>query len=958
MKLLVVAVLIAVAVVLLAPKRTAHTSIALPPDDTATFRVTLGLGDKAATDWSGTLDVSNHSYADVEGYRFLRNDRMGGSWEGAQWRFAIRSEPTVPRTYQTQLLPTDPPSSPKGLVVRVRGAAGRLRLETAQGGFAFGATEVPFGGPKEFLDGRARVERIPESVLLSQRSRQDDYPSVAVGPDGTIWTAWMSYHDQRDGILLARMRDKEWRGPVELPETSGDVWMPQVAVDAKGLVWVVWSQKADGNFDLYARPFHNDRWGAVLRLTDNPLPDINPHLVRAASGTLYVVWQGWRGRHSNILLKAYRDGEWQPEVRVTETQANDWFPQAAPCPGGRLWVVWDSYRGGNYDVFARSVGVRGDRSEEQTVAHSPLYEGDASAACAADGSLWVAYNTSGPNWGKDQGYLIRQRPVGIPMGVARDVRVRVYRDGRWLEPRAKPEEAFPKNERVFHFIPRMAADTAGRVWLGLRHRMQKPPTAGADTHPGAYFENYVTCFDGAKWRDAIPLPHSWDRMSARYSLAPSSSGELWAAWSTDHREFRSPNEPVWNGVYAARIPAACEPFGEPQLQPVSEPAPEVRPGHKDESGDVAALRAYRASVNGRQLQILRGDMHRHTELSVDVGAPDGSVLDFFRYMLDAAAMDFSGPTDHQGGGSYDYWWWLTQKLDDLFHVPGAYVPLFGYERSLAYPFGHKNVFHTYRGVRVVPFFYKYEVRPWVKDAPGNDREGVEGRSVVENETGLLYEQLRKSKGIAMAHTPATYMGTDWHTWDQQVEPAVEIYQGARTVYEEPEGPGVARKGVDDPHMRTQGYESAGFVWNALKKGYRLGFQASSDHTSTHISYSLVYVENPSREGIIDAIRKRHLYGATDNILLDVRMGRAFMGDEIAAAAVPPLEAKVHGTAPVAKAVVVRDSQYVYTATPNQQDATIRFQDRDAGRGTHYYYVRIEQADGQLAWSSPIWINVQ
>jgi hypothetical protein len=951
------AVVVTAAILCLYPRLTVFTSISLPPEDTATFRIALGLGDKTAMDWSGSLVLENHGPGSLEGYRFLESDRIAASLEGNIWKWSVWSEATVPRTYQKQLLPTDPLTSHKGLILRVRGAAARVRLETAQGSFSFGVSDVPLGRRRDFLEGRVVAERMPEAVSLSARGRSDDYPSIAAAPDGSVWAAWISYHDGRDGVVLARMRDNEWRGPIEVPETSGDVWWPQVGVDSSGRAWVVWSQQVDGNFDLYARPFQNDRWGPAVRLTDDPLPDINPAMTQDTAGNLWIVWQGWRGRYSSIFLRSYRDGAWQAPIRVTETQANDWFPQVAACSTGKVWVVWDTYRRGNYDVYARSYDGRLSE-EELAVTQSPLYEGDASIACAPDGSVWVTYNTSGPNWGKDQGYLIRQRPVGVPLGATREVRVRVLREGRWMEPTVPPQEALPPAERNLLFIPRLAADRSGRVWLAFRRRFTKPPTAGADTHSGFYFETYLTCYDGQRWSDGIPLPKSWDRLSARYGLAPSPSGALWLAWSTDHREFRSPNEPVANGVYAGRVPPPCEPKGGAQLQPATDPPAELRPGHKDEPGDVANLRTHRVRFGGRELRILRGDMHRHTELSTDVSAPDGSVLDFFRYMIDVARMDFSGPADHQGGGGYDYWWWLTQKLDDLYHVPGAYIPLFGYERSLAYPFGHKNIFHVYRGARVVPFFYKYEVRPWGKDVPGNDRLGVEGRSVVENESELLYEQLRKSRGIAMAHTSATYMGTDWHAWGGDVEPAVEIYQGARTVYEEPNGPGAARKGVDDQHLLTQGYEPAGFVWNALKKGYRLGIQASSDHGSTHISYTLVYVEKPDREGILEAIRRRHLYGATDNILLDFRMGKAFMGDEISAASVPPLEVKVRGTGPVAKIVVIRDNQYIHTVTTNQQEASVHYQDRQAGRGTHYYYVRIEQADGQMAWSSPVWINVK
>ncbi|MBI4875465.1 MAG: hypothetical protein HY822_12600 [Acidobacteria bacterium] len=47
---------------------------------------------------------------------------------------------------------------------------------------------------------------------------------------------------------------------------------------------------------------------------------------------------------------------------------------------------------------------------------------------------------------------------------------------------------------------------------------------------------------------------------------------------------------------------------------------------------------------------MRGDFHRHTELSWDGGGGnDGSLQDFFRYMIDVASMDFGAATDHQGG---------------------------------------------------------------------------------------------------------------------------------------------------------------------------------------------------------------------------------------------------------------------------------------------------------------------
>ena len=41
-------------------------------------------------------------------------------------------------------------------------------------------------------------------------------------------------------------------------------------------------------------------------------------------------------------------------------------------------------------------------------------------------------------------------------------------------------------------------------------------------------------------------------------------------------------------------------------------------------------------------------MHRHTDISAD-GAGDGTLWDAYRYMMDAADMDYFLLTDHQSG---------------------------------------------------------------------------------------------------------------------------------------------------------------------------------------------------------------------------------------------------------------------------------------------------------------------
>ena len=122
---------------------------------------------------------------------------------------------------------------------------------------------------------------------------------------------------------------------------------------------------------------------------------------------------------------------------------------------------------------------------------------------------------------------------------------------------------------------------------------------------------------------------------------------------------------------------------------------------------------------------------------------------------------------------------------------------------------------------------------------------------------------------------------------------------------------------------------------------------------------MVYTDRPTREGILDAIRRRHTYGATDNILLDVRMGASyFMGDELRTSEPLPIRVKVRGTNTLDKVHVLRGDQVLYTNTPDAQETEFEYVDQSADglSGTHYYYVRVEQKDGQVAWASPIWVT--
>jgi hypothetical protein len=294
-----------------------------------------------------------------------------------------------------------------------------------------------------------------------------------------------------------------------------------------------------------------------------------------------------------------------------------------------------------------------------------------------------------------------------------------------------------------------------------------------------------------------------------------------------------------------------------------------------------------------------------------------------------------GIGDHDNGFGDEYCWWQVQKHTDLLHHAPHFVATLTFERRVVYPNGHRNVMMPKRGIRPLP-------RGVLKGTP---EKGTP-------DTKVLYAYLKHFGGICSSHTSATTMGTDWRDNNPLYEPVVEIYQGHRHNYEHSGAPKSATK-----ETQIGGYEPAGYVWNALEKGYRLGFQSSSDHVSTHMSYAVVLTDDASRQGLIDAFKRRHSYGATDNIILDVRSGKQLMGDVFETTKRPTLEIVVQGTAPIRKLSIVRNNKYVHTEEPKQRAVRLRWTDMEPIAGkVAYYYVRIEQDDGNLAWASPMWIT--
>ena len=72
-----------------------------------------------------------------------------------------------------------------------------------------------------------------------------------------------------------------------------------------------------------------------------------------------------------------------------------------------------------------------------------------------------------------------------------------------------------------------------------------------------------------------------------------------------------------------------------------------------------------------------------------------------------------------------------------------------------------------------------------------------------------------------------------------------------------------------------------------------------------------------------------------------------------------MKIKFVGTAPLAKVTLVKDDVEHVLGEPNKGEVEYSWTDPSPTPGKEsYYYVRGEQADGELVWASPMWITYQ
>lgn len=363
----------------------------------------------------------------------------------------------------------------------------------------------------------------------------------------------------------------------------------------------------------------------------------------------------------------------------------------------------------------------------------------------------------------------------------------------------------------------------------------------------------------------------------------------------------------------------------------------------------------RPHINGYGVYF--GDIHSHTGESAFLGWGCGerSREENLIYARDSAGLDFYAITEHDWQMNEEDWCHL-QALNERFNAEDAFVTLHAYEWTSC-NYGHRNVYFLDQG------------GPFVSS--NVDKVGYGTWNARNPHPDELWNALSGTRVEAMTaphHTSAAqFLVSPEAYFNSRYDRFIEIYScwGLSEQSEQPMR--------DDLCLVTDRYAHHS-VNDFLRQGFRLGVVASSDCHDGHPGHSqgtsrrphqyhymgsgrvAVLAERHSREDIYFALKARRSYATTgEPIVLDFRYGEAYMGEEVKRNGAP-FYLEVRGTSSLDKVEIVKDGEVVFSESPQSDSVAVQWCEPNGSSAASYYYLRVLQADGERAWSSPIWLD--
>ena len=799
---------------------------------------------------------------------------------------------------------------------------------------------------------------------LSKGDRFDKYPSVTFDAAGDLWCAYTTTEGGNDRVVVRHKRGVAWSDEQRLDAGEGLESGAKLVVDGKKRLRVFWHGKRKTGWSIYSRTWMGRDWSPEKRISSNGSDAVHPVVARDSSGRVWAAWEEFKKGGFAVSLVSENGSGWSAPTRVS-SEGTDRRPALAAPPDGGIWLAWDSTRTGNYDVFlarARSVGAAPPRLEARVaVTADAAIDDSPSLACGKDGALWIAWNSM-------RGHSADEFRADRHSG---DAFVRVFKDGVFSAPPGTADAALPGQVSFgmtdkslpdveapyWHWkqtqnYPSVFVDGAGRAWIVWR----------TDATGAHNFDLWARVHDGLRWSKELHLTTFSPGRDEFPSAALAPDGSLALAWEA--QTLPKPGEVLSGGdVDAYNTHSSPNVVLVGKLVPPEDgwtPAPiaAAPPDHFDAVPDLEPRtpgpEPRAATAGGGRWHVYFGDPHSHSVLSdAKTGLPD-QLLSLSR---DRLGLDFDVVSDHSEMGLLQPSEFAELRATAAaFDAPGRFVSLTGWEWTAGSAFGHRVLLYKDEGPE----------RTLSSSDPESD--------TIEK----LYRHAREHGAVMSPHHTGHALWGRWNPaapHDEILEPNFEIasWHGRYEFYGNP------REG----RRQVPGHQ----YQDALRLGRHVGAMGASD--THHLSpgeggLPAVLAERLDRASIFDAIRTRRNYATTGaRIVLEFTAGGAPMGSILPAAGPLELAVRVEGTAPIDRVEIVRNLRDTFALvrlrqTPGAPEAEYVLYDpkdpqgvawlpaKDArrvsftvtdepdARGETSWYVRVTQADGEQAWSSPIW----
>jgi len=794
--------------------------------------------------------------------------------------------------------------------------------------FSAGALALEASSPRAQFEFDSAESMLPARMLNGELRYDADLARAR----GELWITWLEFVPEAgDEVWVARQSDGRWVEPRKVTAKPGRYAHPTLTADRDGRLWLTFEVKAADGWRMLATGQGEDGAFSSFQPVGTMRGfSINHRAAPAPTGGLWIVWQGTTDGRFRIHAAHVQIGQ-EPLFAVIADQPaiGCWSPDVVATSTGDVVVSWDAFDGTSFNVYARRLSADGHWGDPLTVAAGAAYEAKSRLAAGPDGEVWIAWEEGGENWGMP--YTSRMRLKSSDAIEIRDTHGPLHRfrlqhlavidrDDRLrrADPpmpslaTAEQREQAPddvKHVGVFYEAGVPVVDGGGRLWLLYRHRYAPYMGMTKTSHIDDGWGLYVRQRQAQTWSPPRRLEIGQGDGMQRIEVLPESTG-FTALWTTGRTDRRDNQDPRGLALAVVDSPVGDEPGRADETalpQPKSAGPP---PGRLNRPGTTM--------VAGKPYRLFFGDLHRHTDLSLCYAPVDGTIEETYRYAIEVARLDFLGITDHsrdiaQGDARSQLWWRSTKEVTRHDLSP-RFIPMFAYERSR--PGSDHNVISLRSDM----------LRPYTYPHPEFWRE-------LDNDTLTIPHQTVTPPMPQDGPPPLTMSPDTWEVQDDIHRPLIEIYQGCRD-----------RSIERDAHI-------------GLGREYLLGFIASSDHLSTQHGYACVWAPNATREAIFRSMQARRTFGATAPIRLKVTAADHWMGERFAARSFPSLEVEAVGTAAIQQVDLIVDGELLHSVQTTEPVLRRTLDMPALTDGFHYAYVRLTQADGHKAWSSPIWVDI-